>query len=226
MANGGDTANRAVDAMLQEYDVLRAEINLYHQQQNQALNFAMLGMFALASAFYALLDPKLPNKDLFWRVLMLGFPLFVMINGIAFADRSLRIKRIARYLHNYLRPNLIGLLGDHRVWHWELFKQASHAMAKGGAYVLPLTLDLFRMAFFWLATLASWGLYVLQSVAESTFGCTLPEKILLVLNFGAFLVFLFASLGIQETTGSPSAASLNEQIDKLSAKQIGNGEAK
>jgi len=224
MANGTlNAANRAVDAMLREYDVLRAEINLYHQQQNQSLNFAMLGMFAVASAFYALLDSKLPNADMFRRVLLLGFPLFVMINGIAFSDRSLRVKRIARYLHSYLRPKLIETLGGHEVWHWELFKKA---VAKGERRVLPLILDGFRMAFFWLATLASLVLYVQQSVAESAFGCTLPEKILLALNLGAFLVFLFASLGIQETTGAPSGASLNEQIDKLSAQQIENGEAR
>jgi len=183
-------------------------------------------MFAVASAFYALLDSKLPNADMFRRVLLLGFPLFVMINVIAFSDRSLRVKRIARYLHSYLRPKLIELIGGREVWHWELFKQASHSNAKNRGRVLTLALDGFRLAFFWLATLASLGLYVQQSVAESTFGCTLPEKILLVLNFGAFLVFLFASLGIQETTGAPSAASLNEQIDKLSAQQIENGEAR
>lgn len=223
MANGTlNAANRAVDAILREYDVLRSEINLYHQQQNQSLNFAMLGMFAVASAFYALLDSELPNADLFRRVLLLGFPLFVMINGIAFADRSLRIKRIARYLNSYLRPKLIGRLSDHHVWHWELFKKAS---AKGWRRVLPLILDWFRLAFFWLATLASWILYVLQSIAESGFGCTPPEKILLALNVIAFLVFLFAS-GIQETTGAPSDTSLNEQIDKLSAQQIENGEAR
>jgi len=229
MANGtpdNGTARRIVDAMLREYDVLRAEINLYHQQQNQSLNFAMFGMFAVASAFYALLDSEFPNKDLFWRVLMLGFSLFVMINGIAFADRSLRIKRIARYLHNYLRPKLIGLLGGREVWHWELFKQASHTAAKARGYVLPLTLDLFRMAFFWLATAASLGLYVQQSVAERAFGFTLLEIILISLNIVAFVVFLSASLGIQETTGAPSDASLNEQIDRLSAQQIENGEAK
>jgi len=215
-----------VDAMLQEYDVLRSEIALYHQQQNQSLNFAILGAPVLASAFYALHDSSFPDADLFQRALLLIFPLFVMINGIAFSDRSLRVRRIARYLHSYLRPKLIGLLGGREVWHWELFKEASHANAQSQGRVLVLAMDWFRLAFFWLATLASWGLYVLQSVAESTFGCTLPEKILLVLNFGAFLVFLFASLGIQETTGAPSGASLNEQIDKLSAQQIENGEAK
>lgn len=179
----------------------------------------------MASAFYALLDSEFPNKDLFWRVLMLGFPLFVMINGIAFADRSLRIKRIARYLHNYLRPKLIELLGGREVWHWELFKEASHATAKSQGRVLTLALDGFRPAFFWLATAASWGLYVLQSVAERAFGCTLLEKILLALNIIVFLVFLSASLGIQETKGAPSDASLNEQIDELSKNQIKNGEA-
>lgn len=221
-----DTARRIVDAMLREYDVLRAEINLYHQQQNQSLNFAMLGMFAVASAFYALLDSKLSDADLFRRVLLLGFSLFVMINGIAFADRSLRIKRIAHYLHSYLRPKLIETLDGHHVWHWELFKQASHAAAKDRGYVLPITLDLFRMAFFWLATLASLGLYVQQLVAERPFGCTLPEIILIALNIIAFVVFLSASLGIQETKGAPSDASMNKQIDELSENQIKNREAK
>lgn len=221
-----DTARRIVDAMLREYDVLRAEINLYHQQQNQSLNFAMLGMFAVASAFYALLGSRLPDADLFRRVLLLGFPLFVMINGIAFADRSLRIKRIAHYLHSYLRPKLIKNLGGCHVWHWELFKQASHAKAKERGYVLPFTLDLFRMAFFWLATLASLFWYFLETDAGLSFGCTRPEQILLALNAIAFMVFLFASLRIQETKGAPSDASLNEQIDELSAQQLENGEAR
>jgi len=148
-----------------------------------------------------------------------------MINGISFTDRSLRVKRIARYLHSYLRPKLIELLGGREVWHWEFFKEASHAKAKGRGRVLTLALDGFRMAFFWLATLASLGLYVQQSVADRAFGCTLPEKILLFLNFAVALVFLFASR-IQETTGAPSDASLNEQIDRLSAQQLENGGAK
>lgn len=226
MSNGAqDAASQAVDAMLQEYKVLRAEISLYHQQQNQSLYFAMLGMFAVASAFYALFDSRFPNADLFRRALPLVLSLFVMINGISFTDRSLRVKRIARYLHSYLRPKLIELLGGREVWHWELFKKASHTNAKGRGRVLILALDGFRLAFFWLATLASWGLYVLQSVAERSFGCTLPEKILLFLNFGVALIFLFASR-IQETTGASSATSLNEQIDRLSAEQIKNGETR
>lgn len=211
--------------MLREYDALRAEIALYHQQQNQSLYFAILGMFAVASAFYAMLDSNFPDAAFFQRALPLVLSLFVMINGISFTDRSLRVKRIARYLHSYLRPKLIDLLGGREVWHWEIFKEASHANAKSRGRVLTLALDGFRMAFFWLATLASWILYVQQSFADRAFGCTIPEKILLFLNFSVVLVFLFASR-IQETKGAPSDTSLNEKIDKLSAQQLDNGETK
>jgi len=247
MPNGAPS--QAVDAMLREYDVLRAEIALYRQEQNRSLIFAMVGTYALASAFYVVLggsneNPDGADADLFRRVLLLVLSLFVMINGIAFADRNRRVKRIARYLHNYLRPNLIGLLGDHHVWHWEFFKQASYTMAKIRHRILTLILDWFRLAFFWLVTLASFILYLLQLVTESACGGTLLERILIVSLLGQFLVaplleqflmvfnavaslvFLFASLRIQETKGAPSHAHLNNEIDWLSAKQIDNGKSR
>jgi len=253
MPNGAPS--QAVDAMLREYDVLRAEIALYRQEQNRALIFAMVGTSVLASAFYVVRES--PNADFLQRALLLVLSLFVMINGIAFTDRSLRIKRIARYLHSYLRPKLIELLRGRHVWYWELFKGVSYSGANIWRRALTHTLDQFRLAFFWLATLASWFLYARQHIQQMFAGCffdctisrhillispsdqsfltsvlgwvlivLLPELILLVLNFVAFWVFLFASWRIQETKGASSDATLNEdidwrnKIDWLSARQI------
>jgi len=56
-----DTARRIVDAMLREYDVLRAEINLYHQQQNQSLNFAMLGIVCSGFGLLCLAGLRIPQ---------------------------------------------------------------------------------------------------------------------------------------------------------------------
>jgi len=254
--NAQGAEGQAVDAMLREYNVLRAEIALYRQEQNRSLIFAMVGTYALASAFYVVRD--FHNAGLLQRALLLVLALFVMINGIAFADRNRRVKRIARYLHSYLRPKLTALLGGIEVWHWEFFKEVFHEKEKGQDRWLGLVLDKFRLAFFWLATVASWGLYIWQLVAECSFGCTLPgqilltshreqifftppmglillallpELILLALNFGVFLVFLLASKGIQETKGALSDTSWNKNIDALSKKQLDalsaqNGEAK
>lgn len=227
--------------MLQEYKVLRAEIALYQQQQNQSLYFAILGTSALAPAFYALLDSIHVDESSFRRVLLLVFPLFVMINGIAFAERSWRVKRVALYLHSCLRPKLIDLIPGYHVWHWEFFKEVTHTLAKGRGRALAFVLDWFRVAFFWLATLLSWIFYGLQSIPNSNVdctikfgctavkggfkctymaGCTRPEAILLVLNFVIFLVFLFASREIGERAGASSDVRLNRAIDARSEKQI------
>ena len=200
--------------MLREYEALRAEIGLYHQQQNQSLNFAMLGTIAAIPAFHTLTIPDSLHMDFPQRILLLGLPLFVMINGIAFADRSLRVKRIARYLHSCLRPKLIARVGSHDIWHWEIFKKASHAGTTGRNRVLSLVMDNFRLAFFWLVSGSSFFLYC-HNAGWLFFGHTVLEKIFLGFNFLFILVFLLASLEIEETTGA---------IDENN--QNGNGESR
>jgi hypothetical protein len=107
-----------VESQLAEFNKLRDEINLYHDHQKEEIYFAMLAFGGLMAI---LLAPSniVENYD----VIFLMFPLLFTSLAAAYADRTVRILRIATYIHNYLRENLIHELGTSEVLQWEVFKK-------------------------------------------------------------------------------------------------------
>ena len=206
---------KTVDAMLEEYRALRSEIDLYHRQQNQSVNFSLIGVIAVASAFGTLQGTQNAQDSIFPGMLLLGLALFVILNGIAFADRSIRIKRIAGYLDGCLRVELVKILGGPNVWSWEIFKRVSHEQADSLTRVGTLLLDYFRLSLFWAFPLGSILLYFWKVGAVRT----LPEVILLTLNLPAFVVLAWASRQIQETLGSGSHDLLRDAVNEISAQR-------
>lgn len=207
---------KIVDAMLEEYRALRAEIDLYHQQQNQSVNFSLIGVVAVASASGALSGTRNFEATIVPGMLLLGLALFVTLNGIAFVDRSIRIRRIARYLDGCLREKLTRTLDGQHVWQWETFKKVSYDRSGFLTRVGLSVLDYFRLSLFWVFSAGSILLYFWKFGAAGT----LPEFLLLVINVLALGVFGLASLRTQETTGSESAGILRDAVDELSKRRV------
>jgi hypothetical protein len=55
--------------------------------------------------------------------LFLIFPYLFFSFALAYVDRTVRILRIATYLHQYLRENLVKVLNTRELLQWETFKK-------------------------------------------------------------------------------------------------------
>ncbi|MHB8231844.1 MAG: hypothetical protein ACYDDB_02940 [bacterium] len=120
----------AVDFYLTEYKSLRDEISLYHQQQKQLMYFALL----LIASFLGFISTKIQwieNNDL----ILLAMPSFFIILGMMFADRTVRIIRIAHYLDTDLKNRVNNLIGRD-VLNWENYKRNTTIVNKKIAKIL------------------------------------------------------------------------------------------
>jgi hypothetical protein len=122
-----DTGNNVLNAAdrvevtkvhLAEYSALRAEITTLLQAQITFLQFSVL-LFAptvtLFVSLAALHERFKVDEGLVTVILPLPFCVF----GILFGDVSLRIQRVAVYLHFNLRPRVTQSVGHEDLFHWE-----------------------------------------------------------------------------------------------------------
>ena len=198
------------NAMLEEYRALREEIGLYHQQQNQAIQFSLLGVVAAASFL------TVQNSQEVARAVFLGVSLFVLLNGIAFADRSIRIKRIASYIDRYMRIKLIQVLDGRHVWHWEIFKEIHTKQARFTFRLRTFALDYLRPALFLVFSVGAQLLYCSRLSSSPT----LLECGLFFLNVILLILFIWCFFQIEETSGSVPAEGLIRKIDETSNRRI------
>ncbi|MGD0780295.1 MAG: hypothetical protein ABR954_05905 [Dehalococcoidales bacterium] len=151
-----------IQIRLAEFNQLREEINVYHDHQKEEIYFAML---VFAGVFATLFSPHIMDS---YSEVLLVFPFVFASLAFAYADRTVRILRIATYIHQYLRENLVNELGTFKLLQWEVFKKYRVAKrkkqfesvknAKFGTKVLvwfkrktpelPLILDVMRVAQF------------------------------------------------------------------------------
>lgn len=111
------TVSSTVQAHIAEFNQLRGEINVYHDHQKEEIYFAMI---VLGGIFATLVASNITS--VFPEVFLI-FPLILTSLALAYADRTVRILRIATYIHQHLRQNLIRELGTSRVLQWEVFKK-------------------------------------------------------------------------------------------------------
>lgn len=106
-----------VQVHLAEFNQLREEINVYHDHQKEEIYFAMI---VLGGVFATLLSHDVISLYL---EVFLVFPFIFTSLALAYADRTVRILRIATYIHQHLRKNLTKELGTTRLMQWEIFKK-------------------------------------------------------------------------------------------------------
>lgn len=109
----------ASQALLKEYEVLRGEITEYHQSQDRVRNWTL----GLAIATVALTADAVAAVG--QATGYLSAAVLCIMGAVHHADRTLRIRRIARYLHMDLRPKVNKLTGSPMgtpVLEWENWK--------------------------------------------------------------------------------------------------------
>jgi hypothetical protein len=140
-----------VDTILAEYNALRREIDIYHDHQKQLINFAVLILAGLASTQFAPLATSVIKQR---PMLLLLIPVLFVTFAHMFADRMIRILRLADYIHNCARPTVSALVG-HDVWQWEHYKQATELFDRR----IMRALDRSRWAIFMLPSCAAVTLF-------------------------------------------------------------------
>jgi hypothetical protein len=221
---GGILENPSIiQIRLAEFNQLREEINVYHDHQKEEIYFAML---VFAGVFATLFSPHIMSS---YSEVLLVFPFVFASLAFAYADRTIRILRIATYIHQYLRENLVNELGTLKLLQWEVFKK--HRVAerrrqfesvkptglrskllrwfKQKIPELPLILDVMRVAQFVMPSLFCILLFVL--VYSKTWDILHIALTVVATGFALSPIYIF--MKAEETSGidlRPTETDLEE----------------
>jgi hypothetical protein len=113
---------RLISLFIAEYNILRKEIDLYHTQQDSIVNFVILiftAMFGVLGASIAISTSTASKTAESLAFIFLLFPFIYTLLSFFYLDRTLRIIRIADYIHNNLRKKVYDTCGEY-VWQWEI----------------------------------------------------------------------------------------------------------
>jgi len=187
----GDDLEGVVSVLIAEYNVLRGEIDVYHHHQNEIINFVFLvltAMFGIVGAGIALNPEQLKSM----AFIFLFFPFVYTLLSSLYADRMIRIIRIADYLHNYLRKKVDEVTGEH-VWQWETYKGHTNIFSRR----LVLSFDRGRWLVFLLPSIISICIFF--------FLVPSPEQVyqiaLIIGDIIAIVLCLAVMFIVEETTG-------------------------
>ena len=186
------------DIIIAEYTALRNEIDIYHEHQRELINYSLI---LLAGAFGSIL-PLLTSRNSqgVAFVILLISPL-VSLLGLIYTDRTIRILRIAHYIHNYLRGEAISLTKQ-KVWQWELYKRHASPFRKE----VTLILDRVRWMVFVLPSIISVTLFL--SIRTPNYW-TLLERALFWVAIISPLIMIGAAFLVEETSGVESGSIKN-----------------
>ncbi|MFA4849957.1 MAG: hypothetical protein WC626_09550 [Methanoregula sp.] len=185
------------DLFIEEYKALRGEIDIYHDQQKDIINFLFI-VFAIMLGIPALSInlPSTEGANFMFKVsfIFLIFPILYALLTFLYTDRTIRILRIADYLHNFLRIKVIRIFKMY-VWQWETYK--SHAPPLINRNV-ALFLDRTRWLIFVLPSIIALILYFVFSNAP---GFDFKDRVLI--GFDVILIFssLVTMFIVEETKG-------------------------
>ena len=122
------------DFLVAEYNILRKEIDVYHNHQQGFLNFTLL-LFTGKLALLGTLLSQPQATVLKFSYIFLLFPLVFTLLSMLYTDRTIRIIRMADYLHNYLRIKANSLVNNN-VFQWEIYKRKTTLFNKKVALLL------------------------------------------------------------------------------------------
>lgn len=194
----------ALLAMLMEYEVLRREIDVYHEQMEKITAYNLLALGALFPALEWL------NRNREFSFVLMLYPLLFCLFGYLYADKMVRVLRIADYLHNGLRPKVIRHC-EEAVLQWEIYKKHFSPFPTATA----LYLDLTRWALFVLPGAISMALYFI--FYEGSF-YRISDVLLLILDAILLLLLALAIHNINETTGITSRQDID--LDQYEPQHI------
>ena len=211
--------NGIIDTHLNEYRVMREEISLYQQQQNQAVSFCIV---VLVGFLTLLSEGIFPSANTATNAMLLLLPVFILVVGLLHIDRTMRINRIGGYIHNVLRIRIIAELEGHDVLLWEAYKRVVSDEYKGVEKWMIWTLERIRVTIFLFLFFVPLFLYAMAKYQQIPFvSPTLIEFVLFFVNAGIFLVFVVFAWKPQETKGADTNVSLLEKVLAKSHQQRG-----
>jgi len=212
--------DKTIDVLINEYRVMRGEIGLYQQQQNQAINFSIIAFTGVLTVVFRDIVSSI-GRDIA-AVALLVLPIFILVAGLLYVDRTMRIDRIGRYIHNVLRVQLIDLCG-HDVLLWESCKRVLIEEASGLRKIILWMLERVRLLMFALLFLIPYCMHVViygwPMIAWS--GMAGAIWYLFCLDLVVFFAFVVIAWKFQETRGADSDASLKAKVLRKSAMQRG-----
>ena len=203
--NSSKKIELAIEVMVKEFEVLRKEIDVYHNYQEKIMMYSLITMGALFGSLVYIKENNLSN-------VLLLFPLLFTVYGYLFADKTVRILRLADYLHNGLRPKLCEKL-EENLLQWEIYKREYPLFPSDKS----LYLDITRWGVFIIPGVISLGLYY------SYFGGKLEQMLdIFLFIFDIFILFLLAIYiyNINETKGIKSRSDVDlDLVDPVIKKQ-------
>ena len=177
--------------LIAEFTALRREIEICIEHQKEIMNFsvltfvAMIGLFGVAKT-RSELGSIAPT--------FLFFPFIFCLLVLLYADKTVRILRVADYIHNYLRRrvNETGIW-DKDFWLWESYKSHKASYSRK----LAMRLDRARWLIFIIPSIIAIGLFFLLYGIP----CTNKEEImfLLFLDVVAIIVIICVIPHLEET---------------------------
>jgi len=181
--------NLLKDAIIAEYNVLREEIKQYHSERNNFINFTVM----LSAGFIGSIVANELAGDKF-IILYLIFPFFYFTLGLLYLDKSIRIIRLADYIHNFLRKVFVQISNSDNVFCWEIYKRDTKRFPKW----LTKLIDRLRISIFIVPSLISLLVFFVQKKN----GIFYHEIILLSLDILSILSIIFIHIITEETTGA------------------------
>ena len=177
--------------LVAEFTALRREIEICIEHQKEIMNFsvltfvAMIGLFGVAKT-RSELESIAPA--------FLFFPFIFCLLVLLYADKTVRILRVADYIHNYLRRrvNETGIW-DEDFWFWESYKSHKASYSRK----LAMRLDRARWLIFIIPSVIAIGLFFLLYGIP----CINKEEIifLLFLDVFAIIVIIYVIPHLEET---------------------------
>lgn len=211
----GDDLCGMAAIIIAEYDVLRGEIGRYQDHQKQIMNFVFLVVAAMFSVAAAALSSTTRDVISAACTIVLFFPIVFTLLACLYSDRTLRIIRLANYIHNHLRYKAKTVCGE-RVWQWETYKGHTQIFNRK----LALMLDKAR-----------WLVFVLPSGVAMGLFFTLPRPaihtelgVLLALDACAIVGSVAIMFLTEETTGVQSRSDVDlDTLERLAEESAEPG---
>lgn len=190
---------KIVDILMAEYNVLRGEINLYHQQQKLAINYLLLTIGALTTIILTILEKQINGEYI--RFVFLIFPIFILLIASIYVDKTIRIKRIASYISSVIRPSIIEILNDYHILNWEIYKKVTSEL-KEVTTSYALTIDKARLYLFALPIVISYIVYFIEYSPTIYTKGHLLDLTLLIIGLYFMLILTKSYDSIEETKGA------------------------
>jgi len=136
-----------------EYNALRRELEIFIEHQKEIMNFSILTFTAMVGLYGFIIGNKNSFGDLqSVSYVFLLFPWIFFLLTLLYADKTIRILRVADYLQNHLRVRIKKICGEN-FWQWELYKM--HESFPLSVRKIALGFDKARWLIFYLPSIFS-----------------------------------------------------------------------